>query len=368
MLLLVSTALAVPFGGVTVHGSAPLTEDYAVPGALVGAYAGATFPRMGFEVRAGWGSGAGDFEYALQATRVDGLHLFRPDDWIDPVLLYGLGLRSVSFPNTPEREKAQRLGILGNPAMVGFAEVGGGVIVRVAGPIHARLDTRVWLGAGTMDFRDRPFMGLDAALGLEYRPVKPRDRDGDGLLDRDDTCPDEPEDFDRVRDHDGCPEDDADRDGIADVLDKCATRPETVNQHEDTDGCPDVVVPEVVLVIPPALRAFTGTIDGIVFALDSAEILPQSEPVLDAAAVVLREYPEVRMSIRGHTDAIADDTYNLALSKARAEAVAAWLAAHGVDPARLAADGLGETQPIDTNETEAGRARNRRVEFVIVSR
>ncbi|MDP2310653.1 MAG: OmpA family protein [Pseudomonadota bacterium] len=365
MLLLIQSALAVPFVGFTLQGSIPLTEDYVVPGASVGGYAGVTFPRMGFAVRATWGSGEGDFAYGLQTARIDGLHLFRPDDRIDPFVLYGGGYRSTRFPTTPDRVQAQRLGILDNPALVVFGEAGGGVIVRVVGPLHARIDTRVWVGIGMLGFQDRAFVGLDASLGLELRLGK-RDRDRDGLLDRDDECPDDREDFDRLLDHDGCPDEDVDRDGIADVRDACPTRRETVNQHDDTDGCPDMA-PAAVLALPAPLRAFTGTIDGIVFVLDSAEILPQSEPVLDAAAAVLREYPDVRVLVLGHTDAIADDAYNLALSRARAEAVVGWLGAHGVDPARLTADGLGETRPVDTNETEAGRARNRRVEFAIVS-
>jgi outer membrane protein OmpA-like peptidoglycan-associated protein len=334
---------------------------------LGGAYAGATFPRMGFEVRAAWGSGERDVPYTLQSSRIDGLHLFRPDDRVDPLLVYGVGYRSTGFRTWSEEQDARHLGLLENPMIVVFGEAGGGVIVRVAGPVHVRLDTRVWLGSGFVAHGQQPFAGLDAALGVELRPAGRPDRDGDGIVDRDDACPEEPEDIDRLLDEDGCPDVDVDRDGIADVDDRCDTRRETVNQYEDTDGCPDVV-PEAVAAMPPPLRAFAGTIEGIVFENDSAEILPRSEPALDAAAVVLRAYPEVRVVIRGHTDAIADDAYNLALSKARAESVSAWLVAHGVEPARLSTEGLGESSPIDTNDTEEGRARNRRVEFLIAAR
>lgn len=366
MLLLVHAALAAPFGGVTVQGSVPLVEDYAVPGALVGAYGGATYPRMGFEVHAAWGSGEGDFEYALHAARIDGLYLFRPDDRVDPFLLFGGGYRSTTFRSVEEKVKAQRLGLL-DPAVVAFGELGTGMVVRVARPVHVRLDARAWLGYGYVAHLDRAFAGFDASVGLELRPTVRRDRDEDGVKDGDDPCPDEPEDVDGLLDRDGCPDDDVDGDGIVDQLDRCPTRAENVNRYQDADGCPDLV-PAAAQALPPPLRAFTGTIDGIVFALDSAEILPESEHVLDAAALALRTYPDVHLTIRGHTDAIAEDAYNLALSRARAEAVAAWLVAHGVDPARLTVEGLGETEPIDTNETEEGRARNRRVEFVIVTR
>ncbi|MFN7147638.1 MAG: OmpA family protein, partial [Myxococcota bacterium] len=317
-----------------------------------------------FEVRVIGGVGEADFRYRLLSACADGVHLFAPDAPVDPFLLYGLGYRAMGFPNTEERTRALRAGIPDHPWVVPFGEVGGGVIVRVAGPLHARVDGRAWVGLGRVGYHQRGFVGFDAALGIEVRPARLLDRDGDGLLDREDTCPDAPEDLDRLMDRDGCPEDDVDADGIVDLRDACPTRRETANRFQDTDGCPDVV-PEAVQALPAPLRPFTGTIDGIVFALDSAEILPASEPVLTAAAAVLREYPDVRLRIAGHTDALADEAYNLALSRARAEAVAAWLAAHGVDPARLTAEGYGEARPVDTNDSEAGRARNRRVEFVI---
>jgi outer membrane protein OmpA-like peptidoglycan-associated protein len=365
MLLFVQSALAVPFVGGAVHGAFPVAEDYVLPGVAGGAYVGATFPKLGFEARAAWGAGEGEFAYNLQTVRVDGVYLFRPDERVDPIVLVGVGYRSTRFRTSADRSRALRLGLLDNPALVGFAELGGGVLFHVVGPLHVRVESRAWLGMGNYQFGDRPFGGLDASLGLEVRFGK-RDRDHDDILDKDDACPDVSEDFDRLLDKDGCPDDDVDGDSIADVRDKCPTRRETANQFEDADGCPDVA-PAAVAALPEPLRAFTGTIDGIVFALDSAEILPDSEPVLAAAAAVLRDYPDVRVVILGHTDALADDSYNVTLSRARAQAVATWLGAHGVEPARLTADGLGESRPVDTNDTDAGRARNRRVEFVILT-
>lgn len=383
MLLLVPCALAVPFGGLALQGTTPLLEEYAEPGLSGGAYAGATFPRMGFEVRSTWGSGAGTFEYNVQTARVDGLHLFRPDDWFDPFLLLGVGYRATSFPSTVERNKARRLGILDNPALVPLAEVGGGVIVRVVGPVHVRLDTRVWVGGGIVNHQDRAFLGLDASLGLEIRLVKRRDRDGDGLLDRDDVCPDEPEDIDRLLDHDGCPDVDIDRDGIADELDKCATRPETVNQFQDTDGCPDIVpvaalapaqveppapIPSSAPVPPPAtLIDTTRSLGRIAFVHASVEMLPESEPALREAIRAFREHRDVAMEIRVHTDELGVKADDLALSKARAEVIKAWLAAHGLDAARLTAVGVDEAEPADTEpgDTEEGDEPRLRVTFLV---
>jgi OOP family OmpA-OmpF porin len=148
---------------------------------------------------------------------------------------------------------------------------------------------------------------------------------------------------------------DDDADGGADADDRCPRQPETVNGFEDADGCPDEV--------PPAVKPFTGTISGIEFQLDSAEITPASFVTLDRAARVLADYPDLRVEIGGHTDATGTREHNLALSLTRAQAVKSYLAAKGVDPARLRAVGFGRDRPVAGNDTEPGRARNRRIEF-----
>jgi outer membrane protein OmpA-like peptidoglycan-associated protein len=93
-------------------------------------------------------------------------------------------------------------------------------------------------------------------------------------------------------------------------------------------------------------------------------ILPVSTPVLEEALAVLNQAPELSVTINGHTDSHGDAAMNKDLSTRRARAVATWLQAHGVAPTRLASAGYGAEKPIDSNDTEAGRARNRRVEIV----
>ena len=100
------------------------------------------------------------------------------------------------------------------------------------------------------------------------------------------------------------------------------------------------------------------------FAVDSADILPDSQPQIDQVLALLRGDPSLRLSIDGHTDATGDAAHNLRLSEARAKAVVAALAGQGVDASRLQAKGHGQTQPVADNATDEGRAKNRRVELV----
>jgi outer membrane protein OmpA-like peptidoglycan-associated protein len=105
---------------------------------------------------------------------------------------------------------------------------------------------------------------------------------------------------------------------------------------------------------------------GINFAYDSATIQPQFRTTLDKVASVLADYKQTYIDVYGHTDSTGSDAYNQTLSERRAVSVADYLAGRGVQPARMATRGFGETQPVESNETEEGRAANRRVEIKIV--
>ena len=105
---------------------------------------------------------------------------------------------------------------------------------------------------------------------------------------------------------------------------------------------------------------------GITFAYDSSAVQPQFQRTLDQVAQTLAEYKETYIDVYGHTDATGSDAYNQALSERRAIAVADYLAGRGVQAARIATRGYGKTQPIASNDTDAGRAANRRVEIKIV--
>jgi len=104
----------------------------------------------------------------------------------------------------------------------------------------------------------------------------------------------------------------------------------------------------------------------VTFAFDSAKLNPQFDPVLDKLAQTLTEYNQTVIQIAGHTDSIGTKAYNMNLSTQRADSVKAYLVGRGVPAARLVAIGAGPDYPIASNDTEQGRAQNRRVEITIV--
>jgi len=221
-----------------------------------------------------------------------------------------------------------------------------------------------------------------------------RDRDGDGVMDADDICPDQAQGPtpDPTPARRGCPAGDRDSDGVFDHEDLCpdesrmpfpdparngCSLPDTDHDQvpEPPDACPGV--PGVPSNDPARngcpnadIRLEGGQIrilQQVFFDTDRDTIKPRSNRILLAVSDVLRGAPHIRrISVDGHTDNRSDEAHNMDLSQRRAGAVVRWLVAHGVEEARLEAHGYGPTRPIDTNETNAGRGRNRRVEFVII--
>jgi outer membrane protein OmpA-like peptidoglycan-associated protein/opacity protein-like surface antigen len=217
------------------------------------------------------------------------------------------------------------------------------------------------------------------------------DNDGDGIPDEVDQCPDEPEDYDGFQDTDGCPDPDNDGDGIPDHLDRCPDEPEDFDGFQDQDGCPDldndndgvpdtrdrcpdtpagVAVDQDGCPLPepepaPEIRAIEAglVLEGVTFKSGSAQVLPSSLSKLQEVADSLKRNPEVRVEVRGHTDATGSAEVNRQLSHRRAIAVRDFLIQLGVNPSRITAVGFGEDYPRASNETAEGRAANRRVEL-----
>jgi len=106
------------------------------------------------------------------------------------------------------------------------------------------------------------------------------------------------------------------------------------------------------------------TLYGINFDFNQATIKPESEPVLKEVAALLQQQPALRLRIEGHTDNVGKAAYNLDLSKKRAESVKTYLTGKfQIDASRLSTEGYGDTRPIAKNDTDEGRAQNRRVEL-----
>jgi outer membrane protein OmpA-like peptidoglycan-associated protein len=105
---------------------------------------------------------------------------------------------------------------------------------------------------------------------------------------------------------------------------------------------------------------------GITFGYNSSAVQPQFQRTLDQVADTLSQYNQTFVDVYGFTDSTGSDSYNQQLSERRAVSVADYLAAHGVQAARIGTRGFGESNPVASNDTEAGRAANRRVEIKIV--
>jgi outer membrane protein OmpA-like peptidoglycan-associated protein len=214
-------------------------------------------------------------------------------------------------------------------------------------------------GIGLTDGIGAP--GFRLFTGVRYRHGAPeregfRDGDADGILDKDDRCPEEPEDFDGYRDTDGCPEPDNDGDGIADGDDEC---PELSGDRAH-QGCPA----KTYVKIENGKVYIFGKVQ---FETGSARIQKGSDPLLDQIAEALDANPQIRtVRIEGHTDNVGDPKFNQRLSEERAQSVKAALERRKIDGDRLQTKGLGETRPVAPNTAPGGRQTNRRVEFIIV--
>lgn len=105
---------------------------------------------------------------------------------------------------------------------------------------------------------------------------------------------------------------------------------------------------------------------GITFDFNSYAVKPQFQATLNEVAQTLNNYPATMIDVLGHTDSVGSDAYNQTLSEQRAQAVANYLSSRGVQRVRMATRGYGESMPIADNNTEVGRAQNRRVEIKVV--
>ncbi|MGB5006888.1 MAG: OmpA family protein [Ferruginibacter sp.] len=204
------------------------------------------------------------------------------------------------------------------------------------------------------------------------------DRDGDGIADGDDKCPDVP----GLARYQGCPIPDTDGDGINDEVDKCPTVPglaryqgcpipdtdgDGVNDEEDkcinekgpasNFGCP--------LISEEIIKRVKLAAQNIFFETAKSKLLPKSFPKLNDVVTILKDNPSFKVQIDGHTDSQGKDEYNQTLSEERAASVRAYLVGKGIDESRLSSAGYGETTPVADNKTAAGRAKNRRVEMTL---
>ena len=233
-------------------------------------------------------------------------------------------------------------------------------------------------GKAALDQLGRAGRILERAESLSVLKICGGDRDDDGIPDDQDACPDVAENFNGDQDHDGCPEvavelaappplppapappppaplvpADRDGDGLLDTVDQC---PDEAG-GASSGGCPyrHIVVENDRIVLRHK----------IYFRRGKAKLDPASRPLLDEVAAALRDRSKLRVRIEGHTDSKGSARTNQWLSYQRALAVKEYLVERRISTGRLSAVGMGEENPIADNETEDGRETNRRVEFHI---
>ena len=201
------------------------------------------------------------------------------------------------------------------------------------------------------------------------------DTDGDGIADKDDSCPDTA----GLKEFNGCP--DTDGDGIIDSEDACVDVPGTkiMKGCPDADGdgvadkddeCPEVAglasnkgCPEVTAAV---LETVSMDAKSIYFNTGKATFRSEDVPVkIESISALLKQYPTAKFSIEGHTDSVGSDAFNQKLSQERADVVKNALIERGMKAENLSAVGYGESKPVATNKTAAGKAKNRRTEVVL---
>ena len=178
------------------------------------------------------------------------------------------------------------------------------------------------------------------------------DTDGDGIADKEDKCPTEA----GPASNGGCPVLDADKDGVADKDDDCPT----VAGPASNRGCPEVT--------PEAVDNINVQTRSVYFESGKSTLKADGTPArLEAIKEILKNYPNAKFSVEGHTDSDGSDSYNQQLSEDRANAVKNALVNKGINADNLSTVGFGETKPVATNKTKAGKAKNRRTEVKSVS-
>lgn len=264
--------------------------------------------------------------------------------------------------------------------------------------VFVEKSSHLLIGAGpryTSGFEAADFRGV---IGFVFEPPR-YDSDGDGVDDGEDNCPNVPgvrssepgqngcpldSDGDQIPDvEDACPyvkgprtnnprtngcpplpnpppppPDDQDQDGIPDVEDACPKLWGLRHPDPKRNGCPDVVIDE---------KTGITVFDKINFKTNSAEILPESNIILDKVAKAFNEHAELTLvEVAGHADERGSEQLNLALTQARVDSVMVALVARNVERSRLRAKGYGYYCPIEEGHDESAWSKNRRVEFKIV--
>ncbi|HSW14851.1 MAG TPA: OmpA family protein [Solimonas sp.] len=293
---------------------------------------------------------AGDNNYRELGGSLDALFFYSRDRAFSPYVGLGVGAQK-HRDKTNGQEETEPFGTLG----VGFFKYFGDdsrygfradVRARYVDSDINTVDNDLWEPVAKI--------GLVAALGprlTEDGVIGGPDSDGDGVPDEADLCPNTPKGV-KV-DSKGCPVD-SDGDGVPDAIDKCPGTPKGVKV--DSTGCSKDGAGE-----GPNRR-----FEDVHFEFDKSDLTDYARAILDNASKAIgglqKQYPSLKVDVSGHTDWIGTDAYNQALSERRANSVKQYMVRKGVEAKRVNTYAYGESKPVATNETDEGRAQNRRAE------
>jgi OOP family OmpA-OmpF porin len=311
-------------------------------------------------------NGARDVDFT--GVALNGMFVLNRAGAISPYLLGGIGALNFDPDNNAGDDTDLQL------------QIGPGVLIDL-GTERLALRAEVlarWSDSDPHDATDMLVnVGLQFAFGGEKGkavivPPPPLDSDGDGVTDDLDQCPNTPQgvSVDEV----GCPLD-SDGDGVPDYLDQCPNTPQGATVDDvgcpmDTDGdgvfdgidqCPDTIKGALVDSVGCGYK-----LTGAQFGFDSAEITANGGELLDEVADrMVNDYPDISVTVEGYTDSRGDENYNQGLSLRRAESAKQELVSKGVPEDRITTVGMGESNPVASNDTDAGRAENRRVVLMV---
>lgn len=283
------------------------------------------------------------------------IYPFTRNNGFAPFLLIGSGAQ-YEDRNGPERGYT-------------FLNAGGGFLADITDTVALRVDGKRYrvhdneLIPGRKQLWDTR---ISAGLQIAFRPdpvvyvapptpppAPPMDSDGDGVIDSLDQCPGTAPGV--AVNSVGCPfppaapPKDSDQDGVIDINDACPGTP--IGLKVDSRGC--------------AIKEARVVLHDINFEFNKATLTAAAKSSLDKISEGLRGQPTMSLLIEGHTDAVGSDAYNLKLSKQRAASVKAYMVESGIVASRIETTGMGESQPVASNQTDDGRAENRRVEFKV---
>jgi OOP family OmpA-OmpF porin len=286
----------------------------------------------------------GGIDQKQKFLNVNALNIYNRDGRFQPYILGGVGYVQTTAYNTSDRNNFQ-------------ANLGGGALIPMFND-RARLRAEI---LGRWENDDTKLTDVILNIGFVFPfgkkaepvvvaaavvPVVVADSDADGVPDSIDRCPGTAAGM--LVDQYGCMLD-SDADGVPDTLDQCPDSP--ADTEVDAEGCSFPVIIDL---------------PGVSFRTNSEMLLDGANTTLNSAAETLIDNPGLIVEVAGHTDADGDEIYNLKLSQRRADAVRDYLLEAGASSEQVSARGYGEYKPVADNETDEGRAANRRVELRVL--